>query len=294
MVSRLLLLLFCAACSAAAPACTPSPLGYQCLIQQDGVDVHFSLSSQPPDNECTRGASGGGGGGGVTAGGRRAAHFAVTASTPGYVALAFAGRRARMFPADAVVGSAGGVKLVHISKYAISPRDVTHGWATGTGFVSQRRQRILCFSRALVEPQAAVVKSIDPSQREPAGGGSSRMHVPLDGRSTAISSHHHCCCHCRRRAALLLNWALGDLDALGIHGRQGSLAIDLASGSATPLADSGTANYFKVIIAHASLMMVAFLACMPAASIMARHKWLAGNRQVRSHVVGVRLLAMRC
>jgi hypothetical protein len=58
--------------------------------------------------------------------------------------------------------------------------------------------------------------------------------------------------------------------------------------SAAPAGDAGDdseeedgSNEEALTIAHGALMLVAFVVLMPAAVIMARHKWLYGDKEVR-------------
>ena len=97
------------------------------------------------------------------------AHFLLEASTPGWLGLSFAQNLGKMWPADAVIGfndPAGSPVLnsYHIQQYAVSPSDQTNGWLNNAGYVAMNgNNKLLCFSRALDSPQAAVVKSINPT-----------------------------------------------------------------------------------------------------------------------------------
>lgn len=99
-------------------------------------------------------------------------HFAVEAVTPGFVAMSFPEKQGEMFPADAVIGFDGSnaetsnVRAYHIVRYGVEPSDAEDGWALNLGFVSQGGKKIVCFSRALDAPAAAVVKSINPNAGE--------------------------------------------------------------------------------------------------------------------------------
>jgi hypothetical protein len=152
--------------------CTPSALGYACVTEpQPGILLHFTLgSAQPPAGGCFEGGrppqvtSRGDGG---------AAHFAVEANSPGYLAASFPKEEGRMWPADAVVGmmdqatGAPVVRSYHLVGYGIGPRDESQGWAQALGYrEGPGADKVLCFSRALDSPRAPVVKSIDPDACE--------------------------------------------------------------------------------------------------------------------------------
>lgn len=102
------------------------------------------------------------------------------------------------------------------------------------------------------------------------------------------------CCVFLPSAALPINWALGRTNDLVHHSGRGSLSISLTGGSAVVDADDSTAgDAFR--IAHGALMLAAFVLMMPTAVLMARHKWMFGDKQVRrlfflgQHTTAVRL-----
>eukprot|EP00775_Hariotina_reticulata_P009944 gene9944-10099_t len=82
-------------------------------------------------------------------------------------------------------------------------------------------------------------------------------------------------------AALFLNWAYGYSNSLGIHAKQGSVAVILSSQSSTIISDNGgvSLSYPIAIWVHGALMLASFILLMPTAALSARHKWLAGNSQ---------------
>jgi hypothetical protein len=83
-------------------------------------------------------------------------------------------------------------------------------------------------------------------------------------------------------AALYLNWAYGLSNSLGIHVKEGSVAVVLSSNSSTITSDNAGINlsYPLAIWVHGAFMLAAFILMMPVAALLARHKWLAGNPQV--------------
>lgn len=100
-------------------------------------------------------------------------HFLLEAKNPGYLAMSFPQAAGKMWPADAVIGAADAsgmmpeVKSYHLSQYGVSAADEANGWASGLGLVaSSNGAKLLCFSRALNAPAAAVVKSINPNAGE--------------------------------------------------------------------------------------------------------------------------------
>eukprot|EP00879_Flechtneria_rotunda_P001115 GHRR01001257.1.p2 GENE.GHRR01001257.1~~GHRR01001257.1.p2 ORF type:complete len:373 (+),score=108.40 GHRR01001257.1:1707-2825(+) len=183
--------------------------------------------------------------------GQEMVHFAVEASSAGYVAMSFAETEGKMFPADAVIGglidpNTGSpvVRTYHISHYGISPSDETNGWARDVGYQDvSGNNKVLCFSRALVAPQAAVVKTINPA------------------------------------AALPINWALGPDNTLIQHAESGSLSLGLTTGVSMTVGDIGGGDATAVRIAHGALMLTAFIVLIPAAVLMARHKWMCGDNK---------------
>jgi hypothetical protein len=78
-----------------------------------------------------------------------------------------------------------------------------------------------------------------------------------------------------------VNWALGDQAALLRHSRKGSVAISLGGGGSSVTAEDDARNARAFRIAHGALMLAAFVLLMPAAVLMARHKWLFGDAEVR-------------
>jgi hypothetical protein len=120
----------------------------------------------------------------------RFAHFAVESSAPGFVAMSFPQSAGKMWPADAVIGSQSGdggsaarVQAYHLTRYGVSPSDQNDGWVQNRGYVSQGGRKVVCFSRALNAPEAAVVKSISPST-----GGCNKVDVScIYGTTTSIS-----------------------------------------------------------------------------------------------------------
>lgn len=84
---------------AAAPpgACTPSPLGYQCVtMSESGTSIHYSRGGAAPTNECTKGTS--------APAGPDMLHFAVQGAATGYASLAFPQQAGMMVPSDSVIG----------------------------------------------------------------------------------------------------------------------------------------------------------------------------------------------
>jgi hypothetical protein len=179
--------------------CERSPLGYDCVVRpQPEVAIHYSLgSSQPPSNPCTTGATGLMMEPMTPAAGQqpvveRFAHFAVESSAPGFVAMSFPQSAGKMWPADAVIGSlsddgrsAPRVQAYHLTRYGVSPSDQNDGWVQHRGYVSQGGSKVVCFSRALDAPEAAVVKSISPST-----GGCNKVQVECINGPTNLNQYH--------------------------------------------------------------------------------------------------------
>jgi len=235
-------------------SCARSPLGYNCMVRpQPGVAIHYSLGgNQPPQNPCT--SSGSAPEMSVVDKDtvpQRLAHFALEATTPGFVAMSFPQTPGKMWPADAVIGSGSTsgatpsqVQAYHLTRYAVSAADANDGWALHKGLIDQGGKRVVCFSRALDAPGAAVVKSINPS------------------------------------TALPINWAISDSNSLQqMHSQMGSATIDLQGGAAVISNSGAAANQLAYRVAHGVMMLLAFLLLMPSAVLMARHKWLFGDKE---------------
>jgi len=139
---------------------------YQHLIETGEPDVHiyYSFNSPAPESPCSNGVT-------VehmadcstTPAG--CLHMAISAPTNGYVALAYAGRQGKMFPADAVIATVA-VNSYHIQGFGIASRDITTGWAVGMGYAQQQGVKTLCFSRRLQSDEAKVVKTVALDARE--------------------------------------------------------------------------------------------------------------------------------
>lgn len=190
--------------AAAAAACTPSSLGYACKLQTAaGVLVHWSLGGAPPANNCTAAATGHS----HSSGAASVAHFALeAAAAPGWLALAFPSMAGEMWPADAVIGgltdgngTPAPVSSYQLRRYRVTGEDATSGWAQNAGLASSGSggggtTKLLCFSRALDSPNAAVVKSINASARARA------LLLPLQLPCMAAAAG---CCRCAYTAILL-------------------------------------------------------------------------------------------
>lgn len=178
-------------------ACTPSTLGYSCQVPAGPVVIHYTLGGpKPPANPCTSSSMPTSSGSSATGANADLAHFAIQGNPPGYLAMSFAQNEGSMFPADAVLGyldsstTSPNVKSYHLTRYGISPSDETNGWAQHAGFSQQDGMKLLCFSRALDAPQAAVIKTINPNAGEPSLDAMSgcKQHLPWSfsyGRSSA-------------------------------------------------------------------------------------------------------------
>jgi hypothetical protein len=60
--------------------------------------------------------------------------------------------------------------------------------------------------------------------------------------------------------------------------------VDLAGGSAGSISDDSSTTARRQLayrVAHGVLMLAAFVLLMPAAALLARHKWLFGDKKVR-------------
>ncbi len=89
----------------------------------------------------------------------------------GYVSLAFAQTPNRMAPADAVLGWRTASGNVLVDTYRISNEQSltsseTNPWALLTGVTRVGSTLIVCFTRALAEPNATVSATLDPTRSE--------------------------------------------------------------------------------------------------------------------------------
>ncbi len=87
---------------------------------------------------------------------------------------------------------------------------------------------------------------------------------------------------------LPMNFAVGARNALSKHIQSGSLTINLADGTSAPITggvgvgsggvgvDASGATACRV--AHGALMLSAFALLLPAGALVARHKWVFGDR----------------
>lgn len=154
-----------------AVPCRPSNLGYRCSVSFPKGVIHYTIGGPLPDNACTRAAAavvGTSRAGNTTQSSLQAtdmAHFALEGATSGYLALAIGQEKGRMYPADAVMGfmdtaGAADVRSYHINGLSVADEDEYAGWAVNTAVLRGGNSTLLCFSRALYEPAAQVMKNI--------------------------------------------------------------------------------------------------------------------------------------
>ncbi|WIA44627.1 hypothetical protein OEZ86_007344 [Tetradesmus obliquus] len=213
-----------------------------------GASLHYSNGGALPDNACTRTAPKSSSSSSSSS--SSDVHFLLAAPVGGYVGLGFPATRGRMVPADAVIGYVDGataqpkVSAYHLTDYSVTPSATNFnggGWASSMGAAKEGGNTLLCFSRPLQAPAAAVAKSLDP-------------------------------------AGINLNWAADDSTAFNPHALTGSMAVDLASGTASASSTEGRGGKLAALLAHGALMLAAFAGLMPLGALAARHTWLAGDK----------------
>lgn len=168
--------------------------------------------------------------------------------TQGYVGLGFTARPTKMFPSDVVIGTRDArdnpvLQSYRLQGYTLNQAaDVNRGWTTNTGLVKNGATTLMCFSRPVNTVNARVTSNLDTS-------------------------------------AVNMIWAMSSGTALVEHTQQGSLSLNMDTGVSSSKADRVGGAIWDII--HGALMLTAFVFLMPAAVLLARHKWLFGNPKVR-------------
>jgi hypothetical protein len=158
-----------------------------------------------------------------------------------------------MFPSDVVIGSrdardAPTLQTYRLQSYALNPAgDINRGWTSNAGLVRNGATTLMCFSRPVNTVNARVTSNLDTS-------------------------------------AVAMIWAMSPGNALVEHTQQGSLLLNMDTGVSTSRADRVGGAVWDIV--HGALMLAAFVALMPAAVLLARHKWLFGNPKVRRQAAG--------
>jgi hypothetical protein len=161
-----------------------------------------------------------------------------------------------MFPSDVVIGTRDArdnpvLQSYRLQGYTLNQAaDVNRGWTTNTGLVKNGATTLMCFSRPVNTVNARVTSNLDTS-------------------------------------AVNMIWAMSSGTALVEHTQQGSLSLNMDTGVSSSKADRVGGAVWDIV--HGALMLTAFVFLMPAAVLLARHKWLFGNPKVRlgTHGVGV-------
>jgi hypothetical protein len=78
-----------------------------------------------------------------------------------------------------------------------------------------------------------------------------------------------------------INWATSDSNSLQqMHTQMGYVNINLAGGGATVGDNAAASKQLSYRVAHGAMMLAAFVLLMPGAALIARHKWLFGDKEV--------------
>ncbi|KAJ9513660.1 hypothetical protein QJQ45_015416, partial [Haematococcus lacustris] len=231
----------------------------------------------PPPNLCT-------GPGSLVAGskalpgassGAALVHWAVEAPVLGYVALGWAAKAGVMVPMDTVIGGVGGngqayLATYRLDTYAISPANADNWALAGGAARTPLGKTVICFSTAATGPAAS----------------GRRLQQLLEAGLTAAPT-----------TTLQMNYAVHTSNSLLYHVESGSFALNPATGSLQATRSSHLRRY---IVAHASLMLLAFVFLMPTGVLLARHRSLYINKTLGgkglwfyAHVA-CQLLAVAC
>jgi hypothetical protein len=66
-----------------------------------------------------------------------------------------------------------------------------------------------------------------------------------------------------------------------MHTQMGYVNVKLAGGGATVGDNAAASMQLRYRVAHGAMMLAAFVLLMPVAALIARHKWLFGDKEVR-------------
>lgn len=203
--------------------------------------MHYKVGGAVPSNPCTGSYAGTFPDNSTT--GANLMHFAVQATTSGYVALGFAQTAGVMGPADVILGwapdngDAPYVDTFNPSTTALSEANRLVGWAHAMGASRTGGVVTVCFSRALDEPAAAVAKMLDPSQ------------------------------------TLNLNWAVSPSNSLVQHSASSGALLNIETGDVTTV----TSKTELRIRWHGALMATGWALLLPLGALFPAHRWVLGD-----------------
>eukprot|EP00879_Flechtneria_rotunda_P005969 GHRR01006276.1.p1 GENE.GHRR01006276.1~~GHRR01006276.1.p1 ORF type:complete len:490 (+),score=119.55 GHRR01006276.1:235-1704(+) len=247
--------------------CQSSIHGYACMVpactNNCGAMLHITTgTAQLPVNPCTSAVTVAGmvntGNDGVTGAASQPIHLLLEVPETGYVGLSFPRTKGEMVPADAIIGwvdQATGqpqVSAYHLTDYSPTPSPTNYdglGWASHLGVArGGSGSTLLCVTRHSQAPNANVMQELNMQ-------------------------------------ALDLNWVADPGTEFEHHAMTGFVTVNAAAGSATATDLSGGTESTKAVLAHGALMLLAFIVFMPLGALVARHKWLFGNKEVRQCTV---------
>lgn len=79
-----------------------------------------------------------------------------------------------------------------------------------------------------------------------------------------------------------MNWVNHKSEQFEQHQLTGQVTVNMNSGAASGASASvGDERRMRAVLAHGALMLLAFIFFFPLGALMARHKWLAGDKVVR-------------
>ncbi|KAL6755510.1 hypothetical protein V8C86DRAFT_2676230 [Haematococcus lacustris] len=269
--------------AATLPGCLNSTLGYACAqpLNAGGTTLHFTQgSTAPPPNICTGSTSLAAGSQPLPQGVREqdVLHWALESPVQGYVGLSWASRAGVMIPADAVIGGVDSAGRPYLDTYSLTsyspdPAPNSVNWAMAGGVTrTPNGTTIICFS---------TLAASSPSASQPRR----RLHQLLSqGRTPAVTS------------TMLMNWAVHNSHEKVLHVDAGSFELNPSTGVLVKT----TARTQVLVIAHAILMLLAFVLIMPTGVLLARHRTLFINKALAGKAVwfhahvACQLLAVAC
>ncbi|KAJ9521321.1 hypothetical protein QJQ45_001182 [Haematococcus lacustris] len=264
--------------AATLPGCLNSTLGYACAqpLNAGGTTLHFTQgSTAPPPNICTGSTSLAAGSQPLPQGvwEQDVVHWALESPVQGYVGLSWASRAGVMIPADSVIGGRPYLDTYSLTSYSPDPAPNSVNWAMAGGVTrTPNGTTIICFS---------TLAASSPS----ASGRRRRLHQLLSqGRTPAVTS------------TMLMNWAVHNSHEKVLHVDAGSFELNPSTGVLVKT----TARTQVLVIAHAILMLLAFVLIMPTGVLLARHRTLFINKALAGKAVwfhahvACQLLAVAC
>ncbi|GLI65943.1 hypothetical protein VaNZ11_009624 [Volvox africanus] len=261
-----------------ASTCTPSTLGYQCMVRKDKVTVHWTLNTKAaPNNPCTPTSKTMLKDTEVVQYGTL--HMAAQSNTKGYVGLGFAENPDDMYRSDILLGWLDGAGKAAINTFFATRNGIDMGdvvtdtWAYDTGvFRDSAGVTTLCFSRRLWDNRAKIsqdLRAVAGSSSKSSSALGSRRRL-LDATAQGVLTQQ-----------LGLIWALSPSPRLVQHADEdaGGFYLDLVSGDFAESVDDGKSESYWVNV-HGALMAVAWGLLLPLGTLLPAHRWLLRDVKV--------------